>query len=398
MIFISQKLGDVCNFVRGPFGGSLKKDSFVSEGYAVYEQQHAIYNQFHDIRYFIDKTKYKDMERFELNSGDIIMSCSGTMGKIAIVPPNIKKGVINQALLKITPSSSVDVKYLKFWMESDSFQRQVSNTNGSAIQNVSSVKILKEVEIPLPPLEMQKKIVAVLEKADQLRKDCQQMEQELNSLAQSVFIQTHIKAVKEPFTFGELALKEKNSFVNGPFGSNLLSSELTSKGVPVLYIRDIASGVFKRKKNVYVTSSKALELNTCRVDAGDVLVAKVGDPPGTAAIYPKGEPAAIVTQDVIRIKCNDLIVIAEYLIAYFNSSLGIHSLKAITVEATRSRIGLGNLKKLNIELPNIDEQMKFVKLSRQTTELLSENKNLKQQYEDEFNSLMQKAFKGELNL
>ena len=101
-----KKLGDICGFVRGPFGGSLKKNIFKPEGYAVYEQQHAIYDQFDDIRYFIDEKKFNEMKRFELNSGDLIMSCSGTMGKIAIVPENIKKGIINQALLKLTPSVS----------------------------------------------------------------------------------------------------------------------------------------------------------------------------------------------------------------------------------------------------------------------------------------------------
>ena len=103
------KLGEVCHFVRGPFGGALKKDCFIEDGYAVYEQQHAIYNQFEDIRYFIDEDKFNELKRFKLNAGDLIMSCSGTMGKIAIVPENIKVGVINQALLKLTPSDKVDI-------------------------------------------------------------------------------------------------------------------------------------------------------------------------------------------------------------------------------------------------------------------------------------------------
>ena len=97
-----KKLGDVCDFVRGPFGGSLKKSCFVESGYAVYEQ-HAIYDQFTDVRYFIDEAKFNEMKRFELKPNDLIMSCSGTMGKVAIVPQNIEKGIINQALLKLTP-------------------------------------------------------------------------------------------------------------------------------------------------------------------------------------------------------------------------------------------------------------------------------------------------------
>ena len=62
--------GDVCGFVRGPFGGSLKKSTFKQSGYAVYEQQHAIYDQFEDIRYFVDENKFNEMSRFELLSGD----------------------------------------------------------------------------------------------------------------------------------------------------------------------------------------------------------------------------------------------------------------------------------------------------------------------------------------
>ena len=57
-------LGDVANFVRGPFGGSLKKEFFVDEGYAVYEQQHAIRNQFHSVRYFIDEKQSKSIKSF----------------------------------------------------------------------------------------------------------------------------------------------------------------------------------------------------------------------------------------------------------------------------------------------------------------------------------------------
>jgi len=161
-----KKLGDVCEFVRGPFGGSLKKNIFKSEGYAVYEQQHAIYDQFDDIRYFIDENKFSDMKRFELNSGDLIMSCSGTMGKMAIVPENIKKGIINQALLKLTPSKDISIVFLKLWMQSEGFQDSLkAYSQGAAIQNVASVKILKEIEIPLPPLSEQKRIVAILDEA-----------------------------------------------------------------------------------------------------------------------------------------------------------------------------------------------------------------------------------------
>ncbi|MFW6351044.1 MAG: restriction endonuclease subunit S [Bacteroidota bacterium] len=142
-------LGDVCVFVRGPFGGSLKKSIFKESGFAVYEQQHAIYNQFSKIRYFIDKKKFDEMKRFELKPNDLIMSCSGTMGKVAIVPENIKRGIINQALLKLTCKPELNVVYLKLWMDSSQFIEELEkNTVGAAIKNVASVKVLKTIQIP----------------------------------------------------------------------------------------------------------------------------------------------------------------------------------------------------------------------------------------------------------
>jgi type I restriction enzyme S subunit len=159
-----RKLGEVCGFVRGPFGGSLKKEIFVTDGYAVYEQQHAIYNQFDEIRYFINESKFNEMQRFEINPENLIMSCSGTMGKVAIVPKGVKKGIINQALLLLKPNKHMLNTFIKYWMESENFQESLkAYSQGAAIQNVASVKILKEISIPYPPLPEQRAIVAKLD-------------------------------------------------------------------------------------------------------------------------------------------------------------------------------------------------------------------------------------------
>ncbi len=158
-------LGEVCQFVRGPFGGSLKKNIFKTEGYAVYEQQHAIYDQFDEIRYYIDAKKFEEMKRFELKAGDLIMSCSGTIGKVAIVPEGIPKGIINQALLKLTPKDVLNVSFLKYYMESLTFKIEIAkNSQGAAIKNVASVAILKLIQVPLPTIDEQNQIVEKLTK------------------------------------------------------------------------------------------------------------------------------------------------------------------------------------------------------------------------------------------
>lgn len=163
-------LEEVCHFKRGPFGGSLKKEIFVKDGFKVYEQKHAIRNDFEIGEYYITEDKYKEMFAFAIKPNDLIISCSGTMGKIAIVPQKFKPGIINQALLKLTPIvEKTNPVFIKVMLEGDFIQNKYfRNTAGAAIQNVASVKVLKSIKIPLPPLPVQQEIVAQIESEQEI--------------------------------------------------------------------------------------------------------------------------------------------------------------------------------------------------------------------------------------
>ncbi len=188
----NKKWGELCHFVRGPFGGSLKKSMFKDEGYVVYEQKHAIHNHFNQLRYFIDENKFSEMKRFEVKPGDIIMSCSGvTLGRVAIIPDNIPKGIINQALLKLTPNKDVSVDFLKYWLRSNIFQNIIfEHSGGAAIPNVPSAKILKEIIIPFPNLKEQYEVVSKIElmnlKTNEIRKAYLKKKEDLEDLKKSI--------------------------------------------------------------------------------------------------------------------------------------------------------------------------------------------------------------------
>ena len=153
-----------------------------------------------------------------------------------------------------------------------------------------------------------------------------------------------------------LSEEKRHSFVNGPFGSDLLTSELTDEGIPVIYSGDVKSGKFSRKSDKYVSPDKAKQLNFCRVDPGDLLLAKVGDPPGDAAIYPVDEPSGIVTQDVVRIKVDQEKASPSYLCHFMNSKVGNYIVRLISVEATRGRFSLGDFKSIKFSVPPLEEQ------------------------------------------
>jgi type I restriction enzyme S subunit len=150
---------------RGPFGSAIKKEFFVERGFKVYEQQNAINNDFSLGHYYISKEKFSELADFEVKPGEFIISCSGTIGRIAQVPDNAERGIINQALLKIAIDPRlISPKYFIELFRSQGFQKKIlSETRGVAITNINSVKDIKTTPISLPPLPEQHRIVAKIE-------------------------------------------------------------------------------------------------------------------------------------------------------------------------------------------------------------------------------------------
>ncbi len=255
---------------------------------------------------------------------------------------------------------------------------------------------LLSVKIPLPPIAEQKRIAAILDKADAVRRKRREAIRLTEELLRSVFLDMFEREKNTKVKLIELAAEERNSFVNGPFGSDLLTSELQPSGVPVVYIRDIRNGRYERVSESFVSDEKYQQLKACQVFPMDVLVAKVGDPPGISAIYPHNFENAIVTQDVIRIRVNLLKVVPEFLSSYLNSELGKFKLKPIIVEATRSRFSLRDFKALEIEIVPLKQQIEFKRLFQKIMNSRSILVNQLQESEDLFNSLLQRAFTGNL--
>ena len=149
---------------RGPFGSTLKKQFFVPTGIKVYEQQHAIQNDCSLGRYYIDETKFEELKAFEVRPGDLIVSCSGTIGKIAVIPEWADIGIINQALLKLTLDRDVVTNaYFKLLFEFFATRIVNDESRGSGMQNLAGVKEIKAIRFPIPPRPEQDRIVGKIE-------------------------------------------------------------------------------------------------------------------------------------------------------------------------------------------------------------------------------------------
>lgn len=177
---------NVCSsIVRGPFGSALKKEFFVepnSNTYKVYEQKHAIQKDAKIGSYYVTEEKFKELSRFEVKSGDIIMSCSGTIGELFIIPPNAEKGLMNQALLKFTLNNQIYKRFFLFLMDC---VKKDFTVRGTGLQNIGSVKIIKAMTFGLPPLSLQRLFAQRIEQIEREKSEVQKSIQDLETLLAS---------------------------------------------------------------------------------------------------------------------------------------------------------------------------------------------------------------------
>lgn len=177
---------------RGPFGSTLKKEFFVEKGIVVYEQSHAINNTPFHHRYYISEEKFEELQGFKAGPGDLLVSCSGTLGRICLLPDNADIGVINQALLKIELNEDfINKQYFLILFRSEMFQRFLFDKSlGSAMLNMVGMNELREIGIPVPTIKEQQQIVKEIESrlsvCDDVEKQIKNSLDQAEALRQSI--------------------------------------------------------------------------------------------------------------------------------------------------------------------------------------------------------------------
>jgi type I restriction enzyme S subunit len=250
---------------------------------------------------------------------------------------------------------------------------------------------LEKIVIPLPQLQEQGRIAAILDQADALRAKRRQVLDHLDCLTQSIFHEM-FGSIRPSTNVESIALKVRT----GPFGSQLLHSEFVDSGVAVLGLDNVVSNTFKWTGQRFITEEKYAELKRYTVSAGDVLISIMGTT-GRCVVVPDDIPRAINTKHICAITPDVARVHPAYLRASFLwGAASREHLRKWTKGSIMAGLNMAIIKSMPFALAPIQRQLEFAErvdalAARRVHVLASLTRT-----DELFASLQARAFRGEL--
>ena len=411
------RLGALAHYKKGPFGSSITKAMFVPESkdaIKVYEQKNAINKNDTLGNYFVTKEKYEELKVFEVFPGDIIVSCAGTIGETFVMPNSMRKGIINQALMKISLfDSSIKDFYLIYF---DCKLKALANEQGygMALKNIPPFDILKQYLVPLPPLPEQRRIIdkinivsnvltAIDNHIDKLSIDISNVKSKILDLAirgklvpqdpndepASVLLE-RIRAEKEelikqgkikrdkkesvifkgddnsyyqdlPQNWQVSTLREVTTPLTLNDGDWILSENMTDNGeVKLLQLGSIGNMSYIDKGFKYLTKDTFDELSCTEIFAGYLIINRIISDKMCCCIVPDIDGTIITTVDTCWIAPSETSYDIKFLMYQLASPSFQSAVLLKATGTTRKRISKNNLIDLHFLLPPLAEQRRIV--------------------------------------
>jgi len=348
---------------------------------------------------FISEATHRALSRSTIYPGDILISIAGTIGRVAIVSDDALEMNSNQAIGIVRLKDGVNRRYLLHWLQSNEAQKQIRGAQVTATISNLSLSELRNLSVPLPPLAEQKRIAAILDKADAIRRNRQQALRLTDEFLRSVFLDMFGDPERmgwEYATVEEMASDTKGSIRTGPFGSQLLHSEFVDEGIAVLGIDNAVRNTFAWGQPRFISEEKYRELHRYTVHPGDVIITIMGTC-GRCAIVPDDIPRAINTKHLCCITLDPKKCLPEFLHSYFLLHPTAKAYLGKTAKgAIMDGLNMGLIKSLPVPMVPITKQRDYTKIAKRRMKLAEGVKSQVAKSEHLFSSLQQRAFRGEL--
>ncbi|EGT3605496.1 type I restriction endonuclease subunit S [Clostridium perfringens] len=377
-----KKLGDIATYINGY---AFKPTDWGQNGKAIIRIQN-LNNDNAEFNYFSGDIN----EKYIVKKGDILISWSASIG---VYEWNKEDALLNQHIFKVNfNKEEINKIYFKH-MVSIALNKAIQFMHGSTMKHITK-KYFDDIKIPVPSLEIQKNIADILDKAKSLASKRKEQIEELDLLVKSKFIEM----------FGDPVLNSKgwqkgkiaDIIVKTQYGTSNKADEFNGD-FKVLRMNNITyDGNWDFTSIKYVNLDEK-EQKKYLVYKGEVLFNRTNSKElvGKTAVYKEDEPmayAGYLVKAIPNERAN-----GEFISAYMNTKY----VKDKLLNMAKNIVGMANInaeefKKIDVYIPPIELQNQFAEFVKQVDKLKFELEKSLKELEDNFNSLMQKAFKGEL--
>lgn len=260
-----KRLGDVATYVNGY---AFKPTDWIESGYPIIRIQNlnnsnAIYNY----------SNGNIPSKYFVSDGDLLISWSASLGAYIW---HGEKAVLNQHIFKVIFDKTDIIKnYLKYFVDF-SLPLMASKTHGATMRHITKPSF-DALPIPFPPMEVQEKIVAELDKINEVIADCRELLRNLDALAQSLFYDFFGDPITNPKAWKVKIVKEVAKVKIGPFGSCLHKEDYISGGTPLVNPIHMLNGYIKVDNDFTIDNVKREELINYLLKSNDIVFGRRGD-------------------------------------------------------------------------------------------------------------------------
>lgn len=327
--------------------------------------------------------------------GSLLVSCIGNIGKLGI---NNEEVAFNQQINAIIHNDKIiSSKYLAYVIKYN--QKKLESIANTAVVPIINKNQFSEFELLIhKDLEIQNKIVDILDKAQKLMDKRKEQIEALDELVKSQFIEMFGDPVSNPKGWKKVICKDISLKIGSgatPSGGN---SSYKEEGISLIRSMNVHNNKFVYKDLAFIDDEQAKKLKNVIIEENDILLNITGASVARCCIVPSEIIPARVNQHVSIVRTKQDIIIPVFLCYQFTNDTYQRVLWNIATSggATREAITKQQVENLEVIIPPIELQNKFADFVKQTDKLKFEMEKSLNELEDNFNALMQRAFKGEL--
>lgn len=380
----------------GPFGSSLKKEFYVESGFRIYGQEQVIAGDLSVGNYYISQEKFDSLKSCEVKAGDILISLVGTFGKILVVPDVFEPGIINPRLVRLALDSKIiNPHFFSRFFRSPLARFQMEMHTHGGTMDILNTQNISELLIPIPPIDEQRRIADILDRADAIRRKRQEAIRLTEELLRSAFLEM----------FGDPAINSKEwktvpmkDVVSQTQYGTAEKANSEKVGVPVLRMNNLTYKGEINLDDIKWCSIPSRDEEKFTVQRGDLLFNRTNSPElvGKTAVWRSDEKYAYAGY-LVRVRFQEKVALSEYVSAYLNSSFG----KKYLFEKAKPSNNMSNFSaseflKIPLLLPPIELQKRFILLADAARSSVDQLKEAVIDADSLFNSLLQRAFRGEI--